>query len=108
MTTFKSPRFSSALFGILLIALLVSTMSGDVQAQQKRKSPPFVHNPVALEYQATMNQLNNLPVAIYAPSYSPYPYPYPYPYPRPYPRPYPFPGPRPLPMPGPILPGSSR
>ena len=97
MTTFRSvPCFVR--FGLLLAVLFVFTMSGDVQAQQQRKPnkpaprAPY-YNPLVLDYQGAMQQINNLPVAYYAPRYyPPYP-PYPYPYPHPRPVPYPMPGP---------------
>jgi len=111
MTTFQSTRFSSVFCGLFLVALFVFALSDEVQAQQKRvpnkPAPRAPHyNPLAFDYQAAMQQVNNLPSAIYAPRYYP-PYPYPYPYPYPHPYPYPKPYPMPYPMPGPGM-GVSR
>ena len=96
MTTFKSPRFSFVLCGIFLVALFAFATSGEVQAKKRKPNKPAprapYYNPLAFDYQAAMQQVNSMPVAIYAPRYYP-PYPYPYPYPHPYPRPYPMPGP---------------
>ena len=108
MTTFRSvPCFVR--FGLLLAVLFVFTMSGEVQAQQQKRTPnkpalraPY-YNPLAFDYQGAMVQVNNLPAAYYGPRYYP-PYPYPYPYPHPYPVPYPIP----YPMPGPIGSGNVR
>ena len=107
MTTFRSvPCFVR--FGLLLAVLFVFTMSGEVQAQQQKRTPnkpapraPYYYNPLVFDYQGAVQQINNLPAAYYGPRYyPPYP-PYPpYPHPHPYPVPRPIPGPLPHPFPG--------